>query len=113
ISHLDPDHCVDLAGLRVWRKYHPHGQCAQIPLHAPAAGEVYVRQLAAAGEDLEPEDVLVHHPWQAGEEVEIGPFRVVVERVNHPVEAYGMRISGPSSRGSHEPVTLCFSGDTD
>lgn len=107
ISHLDPDHCVDLAGLRVWRKYHPEHGCSRIPVYSPSAGGTFVQQLAAAGEELEDEDVLIHHPWAAGADVEIGPFTVRVERVNHPVEAYGMRITGPGG------ATLCFSGDTD
>lgn len=113
ISHLDPDHCVDLAGLRVWRHYHPTDEQLPIAVHAPAGGATFMAQLAGAGEGLDPSDVLVHEPWRASEQIEIGPFTVQVERVNHPVEAYGMRITGPSTRVPGKRVTLCFSGDTD
>lgn len=113
ISHLDPDHCVDLAGLRVWRHYHPTDTQNSIPVYAPTAGGTFMAQLAGAGEELEPSEVLLHEPWQPSEPLEIGPFTVLVERVNHPVEAYGMRITAPSSRHQDERVTLCFSGDTD
>lgn len=114
ISHLDPDHCVDLAGLRVWRHYHPSQHQRAIPIYAPAAGEKFMAQLAGAGEECSPSDVLEHHAWRVGEAVDIGPFSIRVERVNHPVEAYGMRITGPSSdAGSHAEAVICFSGDTD
>lgn len=113
ISHLDPDHCVDLAGLRVWRHYHPCEEQESIPVYAPSAGGTFMAQLAGAGAGLEPSDVLEHRAWQADAVVNLGPFAVEVERVNHPVEAYGMRITGPSSVRAGEPATLCFSGDTD
>jgi len=112
ISHLDPDHCVDLAGLRVWRHYHPRDAQSSIPIYAPTAGETFIAQLAGAGEELAPSSVLEHRPWVAGTPTSVGPFTITVERVNHPVEAYGMRISGPATNGAGS-ATLCFSGDTD
>ena len=114
ISHLDPDHCVDLAGLRVWRHYHPHDAQLSIPIYAPQGGAAFMAQLAGAGEEPNPSEVLEHRPWVTGVPLPIGPFTVMVEQVNHPVEAYGMRISGPSSQpGTVSSVVLSFSGDTD
>ena len=40
VSHLHPDHCVDLLGLYVTRKYQPSGPLPeQLPVYGPAAME--------------------------------------------------------------------------
>ena len=45
--------------------------------------------------------------------VRVGPFELVPFAVYHPVEAYGIRVTGPSSVRPGERVTLVYSGDTD
>ena len=40
VSHLHPDHCVDVCGLYVTRKYRPGGRVeGQLPIHAPSGAE--------------------------------------------------------------------------
>ncbi len=43
----------------------------------------------------------------------VGPFELEPFAVYHPVEAYGIRVTGPSSVRPGERVTLVYSGDTD
>ncbi len=44
--------------------------------------------------------------WQAREPVRVGPFAVTPYRVEHPVEAYGLRVEC-------EGAVLAYTGDTD
>jgi ribonuclease BN (tRNA processing enzyme) len=101
-SHLHPDHCLDLCGLYVLRKYHPKGALPVIPVWGPAG----VAGRMAQAYDLP-------DPGMAGEfdfreyagVVELGPFRIEPHRVEHPVAAYGFRVSAGGR-------TLAYSGDT-
>ena len=36
LSHLHPDHCLDLCGFYVLRKYHPSGQQPRLPVYGPS-----------------------------------------------------------------------------
>src|SRR5699024_674137 len=91
-----------------------HDAQLSIPIYAPRGGAAFMAQLAGAGEEPNPSDVLEHRPWVTGVPLQIGAFTVTVEQVNHPVEAYGMRISGPSSQPGSVPAgALPFGGDTD
>jgi ribonuclease BN (tRNA processing enzyme) len=103
LSHLHADHCLDLCGYYVLRKYHPTGPQPRIPVWGPAG----TADRMARAYDLPTE------PGMTGEfdfraydgVVGLGPFRVEPVRVVHPVPAYGLRVSA-------DGVTLGYSGDT-
>jgi ribonuclease BN (tRNA processing enzyme) len=104
LSHLHLDHIFDACSYVVARRYAPEGPLPQIPVYAPAGAP---ERLATAyggphGEPLD--DVYVFHTLTAGT-VQIGPFTLFAEQVNHPVETYGMRV-GFGGR------TLAYSADT-
>lgn len=104
LSHLHADHCLDLCGLYVAQRYHPEGPRPRIPVWGPRG----TAQRLARAYDL-PEDPGMTGQFDfrdlvAGEE-RIGPFIVTAMRVNHPVEAYGVRVEV----GGH---ALAYSGDT-
>lgn len=107
ISHLHPDHCIDLTGLYVMRTYRPKGPLPdRLPVHAPAGA---AERLAAAYEGIEEGGmaaVLDFRTVSAGAAIHIGPFVVHPFRVNHPVEAYGFRVEADGR-------VLAYSGDTD
>ena len=93
LSHLHADHCLDLTGYYVLRKYHPRGAQPRLPVYGPAgtAGRM------ARAYDL-PEDPgmgleFEFRTWSPGEPTRVGPFTVQAIRVEHPVEAYGLRVS--------------------
>ena len=103
LSHLHADHCLDLCGYHVLRKYHPRGPQPRIPVWGP---EGTADRMARAYD-------LPLEPGMAGEfdfrvwdgPVQVGPFTVEPVPVDHPVPAYGLRIT--DGRG-----VLAYSGDT-
>jgi ribonuclease BN (tRNA processing enzyme) len=75
LSHLHADHCLDLCSYWVARTYHPDG---------PQAFEFATLTPGTR---------------------EIGPFRVTVAHVNHPVETFGFRLE-------HAGRSIAYSADT-
>ncbi|MDQ4502086.1 MBL fold metallo-hydrolase [Sinomonas sp. ASV322] len=117
LSHLHPDHCMDLAGLQVAIHWDPNGwPSGRVPVWGPAATS---RRLSIAL-DMEPpadlDEDFEFHSWAVGEKVELGPFRFGAYPARHPIaEAYAMRIEATEPRrdGSIETRVLAYSGDTD
>lgn len=106
LSHLHADHCLDMCGYWVARRYGPGGPQPPIPCYAPdRAAE---RLTLAYG--LEPDpgpgmaEAFTFHPLAPGTR-RIGPFLVTTARMNHPVETYGFRIE-------HGGRVLAYSADT-
>jgi ribonuclease BN (tRNA processing enzyme) len=102
-SHLHPDHCLDLTGLYVFRKYHPDGALPRIPVWGPAG---VARRMAEAYDLPEEPGMTAEFDFReyAGP-IELGPFRVTTFPVAHPVPAYGFRVTA-SGR------TLAYTGDS-
>ncbi|MBM6404302.1 ASCH domain-containing protein [Phycicoccus sp. CSK15P-2] len=107
LSHLHPDHCADLLGLYVTRRYRPDGPLPRrMPVHGPAGT---AERLALMYHGLEPggmESEFDIVTVQAETTFTVGPFRVTPHPVNHPVEAYGYRVEA-------DGAVLAFTGDTD
>jgi ribonuclease BN (tRNA processing enzyme) len=103
LSHLHADHCLDLCGYYVLRKYHPTGQQPRIPVYGPDG--TADRMARAYDLPLEPgmHEEFDFRPYDGG--VELGPFRVQPIPVEHPVPAFGLRVSANGA-------TLGYSGDT-
>jgi ribonuclease BN (tRNA processing enzyme) len=104
LSHLHADHCLDVCPYVVFRRYHPDGPRPPIPLLGPAGthDRLAVAYDPAARTGLR--DVFRFSAVTAGER-ELGPFRLRFERMNHPVETYGVRVEASG-------VTLTYSADT-
>lgn len=106
LTHLHPDHCIDMCVYFVARYYRHDGGVAQaLPVHGPEGTE---SRLATAYGDLPDEksmsEVFDFRTLVPGS-TRIGPFAVRTERVSHPVEAFGVRLE-------HGGRTLAYSGDT-
>jgi len=104
ISHLHADHCLDMCGYLVFRCYHPEGPMRRIPVYGP--DRTAERLDRAAGEGLRSSmtdafDFVTLAPGT----IEIGPFRVSVAPMNHPVETFGFRID-------HAGRSIAYSADT-
>ncbi|MBT0769297.1 MBL fold metallo-hydrolase [Kineosporia sp. J2-2] len=107
ISHLHPDHFMDLCGLYVARHYDPAGAASTpLPVYGPAG--TAERVLAAYGPDAVGDlpSVFDVRPFTDGGVFRIGPFTVTSRSVNHPVPAFGVRVE-------HDGVAIAYSGDTD
>ena len=103
VSHLHADHCLDLCGYYVMRKYHPTGPQPRIPVWGPAG----TAERMARAYDL-PEDPGMTEEFAFREydgPVELGPFRIEVREVVHPVTAYALKVTADGR-------TLVYSGDT-
>ncbi|PUB32239.1 ribonuclease BN (tRNA processing enzyme) [Promicromonospora sp. AC04] len=118
ISHLHPDHCADLSGLYVYLRYHPrHGSLRtgrrpkRLPVYGPADAARHLAHSSglSAGETMEND--FDFQSWAEHKLVEVGPLTIEPHRVFHPVETYGVRVTGPSSSGG--TATLAYTGDTD
>jgi ribonuclease BN (tRNA processing enzyme) len=106
LSHLHPDHCLDLTGLYVALKYRPSGPAPAVVVHGPSRTGERLRLaydgLPESGMSAE----LDVRPWQPRVPVRIGPFTVTPHPVEHPIEAYGIRVEAGGA-------VLAYTGDTD
>ena len=102
-SHLHPDHCMDLTGYYVMRRYHPTGTQARLPVWGPQ--DTALRMALAYGlpEDPGMSEEFDFRTYTEG--LTIGPFEVDAVPVDHPVEAYGFRVTCGGR-------TLAYTGDT-
>jgi ribonuclease BN (tRNA processing enzyme) len=108
LSHLHPDHCADVSALTVYRRYHPHPPpCAVLPLYGPPdAAERLAAAYAPNAEERNWTDLSDVYDFRSYRKLaRIGPFEVRATRVEHPCEAYALRIS-------HAGRALVYSGDT-
>ncbi|MDN6168559.1 MAG: MBL fold metallo-hydrolase, partial [Micrococcaceae bacterium] len=117
LSHLHPDHCMDLCGLHVAVHWNPNGwNRERITVWGPEA--TADRMATAYGLELDPgmhEDFDFHH-WVPRQKVELGPFTISAVPVRHPVEeAYAIRVEAtePLQDGTTRTSVLAYSGDTD
>lgn len=108
LSHLHADHCLDLPGLFVWRRYHPSPAPDRGVLYGPAS--TWARLGAASspegGEIDDISDIFDVRNWSDNSTVQIGALSVLPRLVCHPTESYGMRLTDPSG------ATFVYSGDT-
>ncbi|SNC71908.1 Ribonuclease BN, tRNA processing enzyme [Kytococcus aerolatus] len=107
ISHLHPDHCIDLCGLYVMHTYDPHQPHPErIDVHGPADLAAHIDRAYGVHDGGTLRTAMDFHPVTDGHTTRIGPFELLWRRVNHPGDAYGVRVTA----GGH---TLAFTGDTD
>ena len=103
LSHLHGDHIFDACSYVVVRRYAPGGPYPPIPVYAPSGAPDRLMAVYSA-EDTPLDDVYTFYGLQPGT-FPIGPFTVTVDRMNHPVETYGVRLE-------HDGAVLAYSADT-
>jgi ribonuclease BN (tRNA processing enzyme) len=111
ISHLHSDHVADVVVLNVYLRYHPEGARGPIRLLAPSGTSERLAAIAGSDPATDTSAQFALEHWSEGRTVIVGPFEIEPIRVNHPVEAYGMRITGPAEDGGR--AVLAYTGDTD
>jgi ribonuclease BN (tRNA processing enzyme) len=103
LTHLHCDHILDACTYVVVRRYAPDGPKPPVPVYAPMGAAERIS--AAYSAENEPvDDVYTFYGLQPGT-FPIGPFTVTVDRVNHPIETYGVRVE----QGGR---VLAYSSDT-
>ncbi len=103
VSHLHADHCLDLCGYYVMRKYHPRGPQPRIPVYGPSDTAGRMARAYDLPEDPGMTEQFDFRPYDGA--FTLGPFLVEPIRVEHPVEAYGLRVTADGH-------VLGYSGDT-
>lgn len=104
LSHLHPDHCMDLCGYYVAQRYGPARSLRPIPVWGP---DGTARRMAAAyGLPIEPGmgDVFDFRAFPATP-FPVGEATVTVVPVAHPIAAFAIRVE-------HAGASLVYSGDT-
>ncbi len=104
LSHLHPDHCLDVCALYVARRYRPGGAARRIPVFGPRG----VARRMATAYGTEPEQGMAEVFDFAAfppEPFVVGPFTVTAVKVRHPVAAYALRVEA-------DERVLVYSGDT-
>lgn len=91
ISHLHPDHFVDLYGLHYALRFHPTGS-RKVDVYAPAgARELMTSPLIGDSADSFVAHLPVHVA-AAGDRLQLGPFEVALYTAYHPIETLASRI---------------------
>ena len=104
LSHLHPDHCLDLCPYVVYHRYAGSDPLPRLPLLGPAETHDRIAAAYDPGSRSGLGDVFDVAAVTAGERG-LGPFRLRFERMSHPGEAYAVRLEA-------EGRTLTYSGDT-
>jgi ribonuclease BN (tRNA processing enzyme) len=107
LSHLHADHCLDLTGMYVARRYHPDGPPPALAVHGPrgTGRRIADAYRTAPGEPVDGLDRVYKFVDHSSDALRIGPFTVTVARVAHPVPAYALRVEAGGA-------SLVYSGDT-
>jgi ribonuclease BN (tRNA processing enzyme) len=104
LSHLHSDHVLDACSYVVVRRYAPDGPYPKLPLYGPSGARERLTGAYGSPDEGPLDDVYEFHTMRSGF-LEIGPFLVTADRVEHPVETYGVRVE-------HQGSVLAYSADT-
>jgi ribonuclease BN (tRNA processing enzyme) len=104
LSHLHPDHFVDLYGLYYGLRFHPDGEQA-VDVYAREGARDFICQLLPPEASETFQRICRFTTVAAGDRFTVGPFTVSLFAANHPVEAFAMRVE------TDERV-VAYSGDS-
>jgi ribonuclease BN (tRNA processing enzyme) len=116
ISHLHPDHCMDLCGLHVAVHWDPAGWGRdRVLVWGPAATGDRMADAYGLPRDPGMHEDFDFRAFTPGETVKVGPFKVTPYPVRHPVdEAFALRVEATEKLyGETATSVLTYSGDTD
>ena len=117
LSHLHPDHCMDLCGLHVAVRWNPAGwHAGRIPVYGPAATATRIAEAYGMAPEPGMRPDFDFRTWRPRRTERLGPFRLTPHPVRHPIdEAYALRLEVDEPGEDGAPVTrvLTYSGDTD
>lgn len=107
LSHLHPDHCLDLTGLHVMWTHHPVVQpSGRLPVYGPVGTAARLARAHGVDAAKTVGDAFDVRAVACRQEFRVGPFSVLPILVNHPVTAFGYRVSCAGA-------TVAYTGDTD
>ena len=104
LSHLHPDHCIDVLPLYVARTYDPTTTHERLTIHGPAGAGAHLARAYGRCEDPGLGGAFDFVDLVAGP-LQVGPLTVTAVRTAHPVETWAMRIE-------HGGRVLVYSADS-
>jgi ribonuclease BN (tRNA processing enzyme) len=104
ISHMHPDHFLDLYGLQYALRFHPASP-GPIPVWGPPDMDEMIAAILPAESVERMADLLQFRSAAPGEVIELGSLRTELFAMNHPLPCLGSR----TTAGTH---VIAFSGDT-
>ncbi|MCI6574811.1 MAG: MBL fold metallo-hydrolase [Actinomycetaceae bacterium] len=113
MSHLHADHCVDIVGMQVYRRWYPEGALPQIPVFSPGDGALRTRGISGDPDDETYVSEFDFRRVSSGDTVNIGPLQIEFFQALHTVPALGIRVTGPSECPEYGSAVLTYTGDTD
>ena len=108
LTHLHADHCLDVPGLLVWRRYHPNPPKGRALVYGPkdTAFRLGVASAECGGQIDDMSDTIDLRRWADGRVVRHGRLSILPRLVYHPPESCGMRVT------TAEDKIFAYSGDT-
>ncbi len=117
VTHLHPDHYLDLFALMAMLRYAPGGSCPPVALFGPAGLVERMQCLLSDSAKPDVTDAFRFTPLAAGEPVLLGPLTVTPRAVEHSgqsfalvAEAGGRRLCYTSDARLSDPVRRAASG---
>lgn len=104
VSHMHPDHFLDLYGLQYALRFHPD-QPGPIPVYGPSDMYGMIAAILPQESVEKMADLLRFHAVSAGDVLTVGTLRTELFAMNHPMECLG-------SRTTAGDVVIAFTGDT-
>ncbi|WP_370624999.1 MBL fold metallo-hydrolase [Corynebacterium sp. TAE3-ERU12] len=108
LSHLHADHCLDLPGMIVWRRFHPKdGGGAKANLFGPSdTAERIGRASAETGDSIDDiSDTFNVHTLTARQSFQAGGMTVTPFPMVHPIVTFGFRVESAD-------YCMAYTGDT-
>jgi ribonuclease BN (tRNA processing enzyme) len=106
LSHVHLDHCADVGGLYVARRYDPRGQAGKIPVFGPPGVAARMDEIyGLTAEDESTTRSVFDFVEYDGTAHTVGPFTIESVPVVHCLPAFALRVSAGGR-------TLTYSGDT-
>ena len=105
LTHLHPDHCFDISGYYVMRRYHPDGAQPRIPVYGPKGTATRMAKAYGLPERPGMNDEFDFRLYDEGDPIHLGPYTINASKVVHPVEAFALRVA-------HGESSFVYSGDT-
>jgi ribonuclease BN (tRNA processing enzyme) len=113
LSHLHSDHIADMIVLNVLRRYRPEGPCDPVPVYGPVGTAERLATMAGKDPATDVGGQFDIRAWDPSAPVVVGPLTLTPVAVEHPLPAFGVRVTGPSDADPARTVTLAYTGDTD
>ena len=107
VSHLHPDHFIDLVPLRYGLRYGVEGQ-RRISVHLPPGGVAHLRGIGEALSTTQPffDAALDLHEYEPATALRVGTLEITPREVVHGIRSFAMQVDGGGRRLVHSSDTV-------